>query len=419
MHRKLSRRHVFQLGVPLSFYVAGCATDDDGADDPGKTRQRQVELFSWWIAQSEADALQALIDVHHSEYPHESIYNAAVDSGAEAKAILAERLAQDQPPDIYQENAYNIGAFLEKNPEGLVSLSQFFADEGLLDVVVPEVIADVTFNGEISAMPVNIHRENALLYNKKIFTDLELEIPTTLDELFSVCATLKEAGITPIAASHQGWIVRMIFNALASSSLGPAAYKSYFNGKSELDEAAMRTVYGLLDDILTNYVNESASDPEFGWTDAADLLLAGEAAMFIHGDWAKGYLTSLGWEPGKGFGVVGMPGATDFFLYGVDVFALVSGGPEPEAAKDFLRTVASKAGQTAFNKIKGSSPIRLDTDPDELDEVARATLEDLRNAKLRMLTRSKAVWDEALAKFAVDRDQDALLAAYVDNPPGA
>ena len=414
--RKLSRRNIFRLGAPLPLYLAGCAEEDTGEADAGTTTQ-QVELFSWWIAQSEADALEALIAVHTAAYPHQKIFNAALESGAKAKTILAQRLANDQPPDIYQENAYNIGAFLEKNPDGLVTLTEFFEEEGLMDVVVPEVIENVTFNGEISAMPVNIHRENALLYNKKIFDEQGLEVPTTLEELLTVCATLKAAGITPLATAHAGWILRIMFNALASASMGPAAFRAYFWGESELDEEAMRTAFRLLDDILTNYVNESASSEGFGWTQAAELLLTREAAMFIHGDWAKGYLQGLGLEPGEGFGVVGMPGAPDFFLYGVDVLALVSGGPEPEASKDFLRTVGSKAGQTAFNRLKGSSPIRLDTDPEELDSVARTTLEDLRNAKLRMLTRSKAAWDDGLAAFAVDRDQDALLAVYIDNPP--
>jgi glucose/mannose transport system substrate-binding protein len=422
--RKLSRRQIFSLSVPLPFLLSGCAGDDehddddgDGGSDDGSTSKHTVELFSWWIAQSEADALQALIDLHTVQYPNEKVYNAAVESGATAKMILAERLADNQPPDIYQENAYNIPRFLESNPDGLVPLSDFFEEEGLLDVVVPEVIENVTFDGEIVAMPVNIHRENALHYNIKVFEELKLDVPTSLEELLSTCEALKAAGVTPLAVSHQGWITRLLFNSLLSASMGPEAYKSFFLGESELDEDALRAGFDLLDEVLQNYVNASASDPDFGWTQAADLLLEGEAAMFIHGDWAKGYLQGKGMEPGVGFGVAGMPGAADFFLYGVDVFAILKGGPEPEASKHFLRTVSSKQGQTKFNKLKGSSPIRLDVDTDELDVIAQSTLEELRNAKLRMLTRSKAEWDMAIHAFTVDRDQTALMQAYIDNPP--
>ena len=174
---------------------------------------------------------------------------------------------------------------------------------------------------------------------------------------------------------------------------------------------------GLLDPVLANYVNDSVSQPDFGWTDATDLMIKGEAAMFIHGDWAKGYLVQRGFDPGIEFGVVGMPGAADLFLYGVDVFAVMTDGPEPEATQRFLRTVGSTAGQLAFNKLKGSSPIRLDIDLEQLDPAGRVTHQELRDAKIRMLTVSNRAWDDAFAAFAVSRDTDALLAASVDNPP--
>ncbi len=79
--------------------------------------------------------------------------------------------------------------------------------------------------------------------------------------------------------------------------------------------------------------------------------------------------------------------------------------------------MASKAGQATFNKLNGSSPMRLDIDVADLDPVGRSTLEDLRSAKIRMLTRSKAVWDAGLEAFAKTRDKAALLRVYRENPP--
>jgi glucose/mannose transport system substrate-binding protein len=138
--------------------------------------------------------------------------------------------------------------------------------------------------------------------------------------------------------------------------MGVDDFRDYYSGKSELDEPAMRAAIELLAKVLDEYVNASAAETEFDWTDAADLVLNGEAAMFIHGDWAKGYFTQQGWEPGEGFGVIGMPGTAELFLYGVDAFALPTGSPHPEAARHFLRTVASKAGQIEFNTIPSAGP---------------------------------------------------------------
>ena len=130
-------------------------------------------------------------------------------------------------------------------------------------------------------------------------------------------------------------------------------------------------------------------------------------------------MVELGAIPGFDFGVVGMPGASDLFLYGVDVFAMLEGASDPEATRRFLETVGSTEGQIAFNRLKGSTPIRLDVASTELDPAGQATLEDLRNAKVRLLTRSRVTWDAALAAFAADRDADALVAVYLASPPGS
>ncbi len=415
--RKLTRRGVLGIGLPL--YLSACSDGDGDDRAPSLTEkdEQTVEIFSWWIAPGEADAFDALVALHKEAYPDQRVYNAAIVSGEEARSVLAARLEAGQPPEIYQENAYNLAAVMARNPGSLTPLDDLFEELGLLDAIVPEVLSDVTIDGKIYSMPVNIHRENTVHYNMQVFADLELELPTTLEELLAACEKLSAAGITPLATAHEGWVQRILFQSLLAATLGARAFSDYFNGDAALDEAGMGRAIDLLDEVLTKYVNASAGDENFGWTDAAQLLLDGKAAMFIHGDWAKGYLAQLGWKPGEGFGVFAMPGATELFLYGVDVFALVKGSKQEAAARDFLRTVASKPAQVAFNALKGSSPIRLDVDEKQLDPVAQSTLKDLRSAAVRQLTRRRAEWDDALEAFVVDRDKAALVQAYVDFPP--
>lgn len=412
MKRIISRRDLARGCLPL--YLAGCA-DSESSTPSEEMTDRNVELFSWWIAPSEAEALQVLIDLHHGNHPHDLVVNAAIASGTAAKEVLAERVRAGSPPDLYQENAYALPGVMKDNPGSLATVTSLFEEEGLTQVVPAEVARKITFDGEVYAMPVNIHRENALHYNKQLFKSQGIEVPTNLEEFLAACEAFKAAGIVPIATSHQGWILRILFNGILPASLGYDAFAAYFGDMGDFDEPAMRAAIATFDQVLTNYVNPSASDPNFGWTDAADMLLNDEAAMLIHGDWVKGYLTSLGWTPGEGFGVTSAPGASDIFLYGVDTFALLAGGKQPEAAKGFLRTVASKEGQVAFNKLKGSSPMRLDVPTAEFDVVAQATLQSLKDATLRLLAPANALWDDALNVFAADHDADALLAVYRDN----
>jgi glucose/mannose transport system substrate-binding protein len=147
------------------------------------------------------------------------------------------------------------------------------------------------------------------------------------------------------------------------------------------------------------------------------MMTSSRAGMFLHGDWAKGYFVQLGWRPDIDFGVMAAPGARDLFLYGVDAFALPVGAKNERGAREFLATVASTDGQLAFNRMKGSSPVRRDVPREGLDATGRATLDDLDHARIRMLVRSRPAWEDALVVFAKNHDEKALLQAFVDAPP--
>jgi glucose/mannose transport system substrate-binding protein len=230
---------------------------------------------------------------------------------------------------------------------------------------------------------------------------------------------LKAAGVVPLATANQGWILRIMFNSLALGRMGSQAYHDYFSGQNLSDTTGLRQAIDLFAEVVENYVNLDAGDEGFGWTNAAQAVYNGDAAMFLHGDWVKGYFLQLGWSGESDFGVVGAPGASDFFLYGVDSFALAKGARNLAGALSFLTTVASPAGQVAFNRIKGSSPVRRDVARGDLDALGRETLNDLEKARFRMLVRSRPAWEDAMAAFSRDHDRAALLRAFVEAPPGA
>lgn len=401
-----------------ALFLQGCGAGNVAAPASKSDDHPQlVELFSWWTAPGEAEALQALVDSHKLVEPNARIFNAAAASGTRAQQILDERLAKNDPPDLFQENAHDVRAFLKQNPGKLQALDGLFDSLGLRQKVLPEVINDVSIDGHIYSLPLNIHRENALFYNKALFAQHGISPPNTLHELLRACETLKAAGVTPIATSHQGWILRIMFNSIALGKMGSELYYQYFKGMRAPEEPALREAINTFGDVLEKYTNADAGEDGFGWTNAAQAVYNGDAAMFMHGDWTTGHLTQLGWKPDVDFGVIGSPGASDMFLYGIDVFALPAGAKSDEAARDFLSTFASTSGQVSFNRLKGSSPIRFDVPRERMTGVGRATLADLEHARFRMLVRSLQVWDDAFNAFAKKRDRDALYQVFVSNPP--
>jgi glucose/mannose transport system substrate-binding protein len=118
-------------------------------------------------------------------------------------------------------------------------------------------------------------------------------------------------------------------------------------------------------------------------------MYRGDAAMFVMGDWAKGYLEGgADWEgnevtpfvAGTDFGVVPGLGSADYFTFNSAVFGIPKGAQHPNAARAFLTAVASPQGQEAFNLKKGSVPANINANRDAFDAMVKGAAADFEAA---------------------------------------
>jgi len=99
------------------------------------------------------------------------------------------------------------------------------------------------------------------------------------------------------------------------------------------------------------------------WQQATDMVVGGTAAFNIMGDWAAGYLTTtLGLEPGVGFGWAASPGTDGVFMWLSDAFGLPQGIQNREATLEWLRFIGTAEAHDIFNPLKGSIAPHLDSD---------------------------------------------------------
>jgi glucose/mannose transport system substrate-binding protein len=267
------------------------------------------------------------------------------------------------------------------------------------------VLETVSFNGHTYAVPLNIHRVNTLYYNTQLFADAGVtKPPATLDELFTVAATLKARGITPIAlGTKDPWTLPLLLfeNILVARASG-TYYHDFFLGRGD---ALGPEISAALDDLskLLSYTNPNAST--VSWSQAVDLVGNGDAAMVIMGDWAKGELLATR-STLDNIGEVPMPGTDGTFVFTTDTFGLPLGARNREGARDLLRLFGSKEGQDTFNLIKGSIPARSDTNTSLYDPMAQVTIDNFRHAT--SLVPATAI----LAPPAFMDEMTATLAAF-------
>jgi len=336
----------------------------------------KVEIFSWWTGGGEEEGLNALIELFNEQYPDVEVINATVAGGAgsNAKAVLKTRMVGGNPPDSFQVHggAELINTYVETGM--MQPITGLLEEWGVKDKFNKQILEMSSYEGEIYSIPVNVHRSNIMFYNNKVLEANNVEPPTDLASFKKALAKLDKAGVVPLAMGDTNkWPAGQIFETLLVATLGPDGYNGLWNGETAPDDPAIREALVHFKDIM-KYVNEDHS--ALTWQDATQLVNEGEAGFNIMGDWAEGYLKTLGWTPGKEFGWTPVPGTEGTFIVVTDTFGLPKGAPHPENAKKWLKIISSKAGQDTFNPIKGSIPARLDADKSKYDPYLTSAMED-------------------------------------------
>jgi len=338
--------------------LAACGGAPAGAD--------QVEVFSWWTGGGEAAGLDAMIKLFAAEYPDTEFINAAVAGGAgtNARAVLASRLQAGDPPDSWQAHAGQeiIGTYVAAGQ--IEPLNSLFEEEGWGKVMPATLLPLISKGDQIYSVPVNIHRANVMWTNPALLAELGVQVPTNWDEFFAACETIEAADKICLSMGEQ-WTAMHLMEVVLLGDLGPDAYNALWDGTGDWGSAEVTAALETYAEVL-KHVNADASG--LTWQDAAQLVANGDAAFNIMGDWCDGYFSgtvdggNLGLVPGEGYGWAPPPGTDGTFQFLSDSFTLAKGAPHAEGALAWLKTAGSKAGQEAFNPVKGSICARTDCD---------------------------------------------------------
>jgi glucose/mannose transport system substrate-binding protein len=160
---------------------------------------------------------------------------------------------------------------------------------------------------------------------------------------------------------------------------GPGFFRSAL---VDLDPAALRsdTMVKVFDQVrkLRGYVD--AGFPGRDWNLATAMVMRGEAAFQIMGDWAKGEFLAAGKKPGEDFLCLPAPGKG--YVLNTDSFAMfdVKGDDNLAGQRLLASLILSEGFQETFNVYKGSIPARLGVSRDKFDSCAIKSMDDLKDA---------------------------------------
>ncbi|WP_308467043.1 ABC transporter substrate-binding protein [Rathayibacter soli] len=169
---------------------------------------------------------------------------------------------------------------------GLVeNLQKALKSSGALKYVLPGAIStEQDVYGGFVSMPYQYNIEG-IWYNKKIFSDNDITVPKTWNQLVSDSAKLQKAGITPMTEDGKdGWPLTRIIGMYIYRNVGKNAMTAIQNGDAKLTDAAyVAGASALADYAAKGYFGEGVTSRD---TDASNnMFLTGQAAMTYNGSW--------------------------------------------------------------------------------------------------------------------------------------
>ncbi len=334
-----------------------------------------LRVQHWWTSAGERDAVDALDQALRAEGITWISEPVPGGGGAAAGKVLKTRILAGDPPDAAQIIGQTLGDWSEL---GLVlPLDDVASDEHWGQVLLPVVQQAIEHRGQVIAAPLGVHRINWVFYSQPLWSQYRLPPPNTWANIEAAARTLRAHGIAPLAWSDEPWQLGTVFEAVLLSEAGPALYAELALGKrwqawqSPAVRGALQRLRWLRS--LSGISGLGGSEPgEPAWTQAALQLYKGRAGMMLMGDWVEGELIAWGQEPQRDFGCVALPGTAGLHLYSIDTLGMLVGkGSKPIEQQRLAALVARPLAQLAYNRAKGSVPVRVDIDPAQLNPCAR------------------------------------------------
>lgn len=353
-HNLLKKITLFGLAATLMISVlAGCGAKTTtetsapttaaqaGSTDAteSKAASGKIEEIEFYQMKPEAvDIYNEIIARFEKENPNIKVNQNNVP---DPRTVLQTRLASNDVPDIILTYPNETEFKLYVSEGYMMDISGTDA----LKNIKTDILDTIKIDGKDYSMPLSINT-TGVFYNKAIFKEQGIAIPTTYDELIAACDKLKAAGITPFALSDKdNWTVGILANLMVGMEMGKSTADSLFadvlSGKQTFDNnPEMNLIADRLIQLRT-YGSADAAGTDIN--QAIATFTNGQAAMLFNGIWENPVITKA--NPSLDYGMFPFPGTTadkTAVIFGIDsAFSVSATTQHKDASLKFLAFLSS------------------------------------------------------------------------------
>jgi raffinose/stachyose/melibiose transport system substrate-binding protein len=345
------RRAGVLVALAIALVVSGCGGDDD--DGGSASKGESVEL-SFLVDNSDqaTKPAQALADAFHKQNPNITIKVETRPQGAEGDNVVKTRLSTQEMTDIFM---YNSGSLFQalKPEQQLTPLNDEAFVGRLDDAFKPSVSA----NDQVYGAPYGSGFGGGVLYNKKVYEKLGLEIPQTWEEFQANNAKVKAAGIDPVIQSYgDTWTSQLFvlgdYHNVAAAD--PEWDKKYTANEVKYSQEPAIDGFKHLEEVNKDgYLNKNFGSIKF--PAALSLLAQGKGAHYPQLTVTVPNIETSDPENVDDVGFFALPGndaaknGLTLWLPGGVYVPKTTEGAKLDAAKKFLDFVASPEGCDVFS----------------------------------------------------------------------
>ena len=252
-----------------------------------------MEILLWDIATEEPtkSIQEAAVERFMADYPNIKVTQVHQQND-NYKQQLVVAMSANQAPDMYKH--WGGGPMVEYYKSGFVNdLTDLFNTYDHPDFI-DAAVAQSSYDGKILSIPYGGLSGCDIFYNKSIFAEVGIEIPTTIDELEAACDKLLEAGYVPFSlANGSKWTGSMYFMYLVARHSGNAEFDAAYDGTGSFtSEAFIWAGQKIQDWVKKGYFNDGFNSMITDNGDDRALLYSNTCAMMLHGSWQIGSIKS-------------------------------------------------------------------------------------------------------------------------------
>jgi raffinose/stachyose/melibiose transport system substrate-binding protein len=256
------------------------------------------------------------------------------------------------------------------------SYAKQYVDAGFALNITSQIGTGTTWNKSLAASAVNAGEYNGknygipidldakfMVYNKKIFADNNITVPTTFKGLLNTCKTLKSSGIDAVNFGNiDGWPALHYITQLNAYDVAVATLnKDYTSTNGKFTDPGYVQALTQFKQVLTQCTSTDASSNGVNHTDAQVAFAAGKSAM-MYLEWVEFGLLKGTQLDKDGWGFFQLPaaggskGSTTTLEGAPDEFLINSKAKNPALALAFMKFVVSQKNAAEMQTLMVGYP---------------------------------------------------------------